>query len=166
VYAPDLSTAELEAGLERLLATGTIPTAYGGTRADLAALKDMTSRLIGRFVRVVERATRARHGDGPLTRYGADLVVPDAVRAESSVLKAVAAHFVMFADERVHVMESQRGVVAQLVDCYLSDPSRLDRDLQADFAEAESDAERLRVIVDQVASLTDSRATVLGRAWT
>lgn len=164
-YAPDLSTAELEAALDRLLATGTIPTAYAGTRADLAALKDMTSRLIGRFVLVVEQATRAKHGDGPLTRYAADLVVPVEVRAECSVLKAVAAHFVMFARERVGVMEHQRAVVAHLVQCYLDDPTRLDRDLQADFGAAPSDAERLRVIVDQVAALTDSRATALSLAW-
>jgi len=164
-YAPDLSAAELEAALDRLLATGTIPTAYGGTRADLAALKDMTSRLIGRFVLVVEQATRVRHGDGPLTRYGADLVVPDEVRAECSVLKAVAAHFVMFARERVGVMEDQRGVVAHLVECYRADPNRLDPDLQADFAGAGDEADRLRVIIDQVASLTDGRATTLSRAW-
>jgi len=164
-YAPDLSTAELEAALDRLLATGTIPTAYAGTRADLAALKDMTSRLIGRFTLVVEQATRARHGSGPLTRYSAGLVVPDEVRAECSVLKAVAAHFVMFAHERVPVMDGQRDVVAHLVECYLADPTRLDPDLRADFAGAGSDGERLRVIVDQVASLTDGRATTLSLAW-
>ena len=164
-YAPDLSIDVLEAALERLLATGTIPTAYGGTRADLAALKDMTSRLVGRFVLGVEQATRARHGTGPLTRYVADLVVPDEIRAECSVLKAVAAHFVMFADERVPVMDGQRDIVDHLVGCYLADPGRLDPDLQADFADAPDDAGRLRVIVDQVASLTDGRATTLSRLW-
>ena len=63
----------------------------------------MTSRLIGRFVLAVEVATRERHGAGPLTRYDADLVVPDDTRAECAVLKAVAAHFVMHAEERVDV---------------------------------------------------------------
>ena len=164
-YAPDLDTATLEASLDRLLATGTIPTAYTGSRTDLAALKDMTSRLIGRFVLVVEQATRAKHGDGRLTRYAADLVVPDEVRAECSVLKAVAAHFVMFADERVSVMRGQRDVVAALVDSYQRDPTRLDVELRDDFAAAGDDDERLRVVVDQVASLTDRRATVLAREW-
>ncbi len=164
-YAPDLSTAELEAALERLLATGTIPTTYRGTRADLAALKDMTSRLIGRFVLVVEQATRTRHGTGSLTRYSADLIVPAETRAECSVLKAVAAHFVMFVGERVAVMDGQREVVEHLVSCYRQDPGRLDADLKADYADAQSDAERLRVIIDQVASLTDSRATTLSRLW-
>ena len=94
---------------------GRSPRHTRGTRADLAVLKDMTSRLISRFVLSVERATREKHGDGPLTRYDAHLVVPDEVRAEASVLKALAAHFVMFAEERVGIMAHQREVVAQLV---------------------------------------------------
>ena len=49
--APD----ELGAALERLLATGAVPDAYDGSRPSLAALKDMTSRLIGRFVVAVEQ---------------------------------------------------------------------------------------------------------------
>jgi dGTPase len=160
-YAPDLAEDDFARALDRLLATGTIPTGYGGTRRDLAVLKDMTSRLISRFVLSVERATREKHGDGPLTRYDAHLVVPDEVRAEASVLKALAAHFVMFAEERVDIMAHQREVVAQLVEWFAADPTRLDGDLQADHAAAEDDADRLRVVVDQVASLTDARALML-----
>jgi len=166
-YAPDLPVAQLGAGLARLLATGTIPTAYRGSRLDLAALKDMTSRLIGRFVQAVEGATRARHGDGALTRFAADLVIPDDVRAECSVLKAVAAHYVMFADERVAVMAHQRALVHALVAAFAARPEeRLDPDLLPDFQAAGDDGERLRVLVDQVASLTDPRATGLARLWT
>jgi dGTPase len=160
-YAPNLVEDDFAAALDRLLATGTIPQAYQGTREDLAALKDMTSRLIGRFVQAVEEATRAKHGDGPLTRYQARLVVPDTVRAETSVLKAIAAHFVMFADERVSVMRRQREIVGQLVEWFLADPTRLDGDLRGDFDGAPDDAARLRVVVDQVAALTDARAVAL-----
>lgn len=160
-YAPDLTEDQLVAALDRLLDSEQIPRAYGGSRADLAALKDMTSRLIGRFVLAVERATREKHGEGPLTRYGAHLVVPDEVRAETSLLKAVAAHFVMFVDERVTVMARQREVVAQLATWFAADPSRLDADLRADHDAAVDDDERLRVVVDQVAALTDARALAL-----
>jgi dGTPase len=160
-YAPDLTDDDFPAALDRLLGTGCIPHSYDGSRRDLAALKDMTSSLVGRFVLAVEDATRAAHGPGPLTRYAARLVVPDDVRAEASVLKAVAAYFVMFADERVSVMLRQREVVAELVAAYRADPGRLDLDLRADFDAAGSDAERLRVVVDQVASLTDARAMTL-----
>lgn len=166
MYAADLGSDALGAGLERVLATGAVPTGYDGSRGDLAALKDMTSRLIGRFVLSVERATRERHGDGLLTRYAADLVVPDETRAECSVLKAVAAHFVMYAEERVELMADQRAVVKDLVSAYQEAPEeRLDPDLLPDWKAAGSDADALRVIVDQVASLTDVRALNLHRRW-
>jgi dGTPase len=166
VYAPDLGTDALGEALERVLASGAVPTAYEGTRQDRAALKDMTSRLIGRFVLAVEHATREAHGGGALTRYAADLVVPDTTRAECAVLKAVAAHFVMNAQERVPVMADQRRVVRDLVEAYREDPAgRLDPDLLEDWKAADSDAAALRVVVDQVASLTDVRALLLHRRW-
>jgi dGTPase len=164
-YAADLDPECLREALERLLATGAIPQDYAESRSGLAALKDMTSRLIGRFVHSVELATRARHGDGPLTRYAADLVVPDAVRAECAVLKGVAAHFVMLSDERQPVMAEQRATIAALVRAYLEEPARLDPLHAHDFAAATGDAPRLRVVVDQVASLSDPRAVALCRAW-
>jgi dGTPase len=166
LYAADLGVDALGAALERVLASGAVPAAYDGSRVDRAALKDMTSRLIGRFVHGVEVATRERHGDGPLTRYAADLVVPDDTRAECAVLKAVAAHFVMHAQERIDVLIRQRQVVADLVTGYQQDPvGRLDPDLLGDWKAADGDAAALRVVVDQVASLTDVRAEYLHRAW-
>ncbi len=166
LYAADLGADDLGAALERVLATGAVPTAYDGSRRDLAALKDMTSRLIGRFVLAVEVATRDRHGAGDLTRYAADLVVPDVTRAECAVLKAVAAHFVMYAEERVEVMAGQRAVVKDLVSAYRDAPEeRLDPDLLVDWKAADSDAAALRVVIDQVASLTDVRALTLHRRW-
>jgi dGTPase len=164
-YATDLSRDELGVALERVLATGTVPTAYAGTRADLAGLKDMTSRLIGRFVQAVETATRERHGWGDLVRHEADLVVPDGTRAECAVLKATAAHFVMNAVERVELMAGERDILADLVAAYRTDPTRLDPELRADHEAADDDAAALRVVVDQVASLTDVRALQLHRLW-
>ena len=125
----------------------------------------MTSRLIGRFVVAVEDATRERHGPGPLTRHHGDLVVPRGSRAECAVLKAVAAHHVMYAAERVHVYTTQREVVAELVAAFEADPARLDPAQRADLEEAADDAAALRVLVDQVASLTDVRALALHRRW-
>jgi dGTPase len=166
IYAADLGTDALGAALERVLASGAVPTAYDGSRGDRAALKDMTSRLIGRFVLAVEVATREHHGGGPLTRYDACLVVPDDTRAECAVLKAVAAHFVMHAQERVEVMAGQRAVVRDLVEAYLDDPvGRLDPELLADWKDADGDAAALRVVIDQVASLTDVRALHLHALW-
>jgi dGTPase len=165
VYEPGLTPDELAEALERLLATGAVPDAYDGSRPSLAALKDMTSRLIGRFVVAVEQATRAQHGPGPLTRHGGRLVVPREARAECAVLKAVAAHYVMHAAERVALHVRQREVVAELVAAFEADPDRLDPDLRRDWDDAAGDDAALRVLVDQVASLTDVRALTLHRRW-
>jgi dGTPase len=165
VYEPDLTADELGDALERVLATGAVPDSYDGSRPALAALKDMTSHLIGRFVVAVEDATRAEHGPGPLTRHGGRLVVPRGSRAECAVLKAVAAHYVMYAAERVALHARQRDVVTELVAAYELDPLRLDPDMRRDWEAASGDAGARRVLVDQVASLTDVRALNLHRRW-
>ncbi len=165
-YARDLDEAELAEALARLLSTDWIPQSHNGSRTDLAALKDMTSRLIGRFVQSVEVATRAKHGEGPLTRYAADLVIPDDSRAECAVLKATAAHFVMFTDERQSVMGGQRAQIRELVDAYRDQPeARLDPLHLVDFQDAVDDGAALRAVIDQVASLSDPRAMVLHQTW-
>ena len=68
---------------------------YDGSYAAQAAAKRATSELTGRFAGAAVAATRAAHGEAPLARYAADLVVPDAIAAECALLKAVAAHYVM-----------------------------------------------------------------------
>ena len=165
-YAPDQDPAALAAALERILATGAIPARFDGSRNDLAALKDMTSRIIGRFVLAVELATRERHGPGPLSRYEADLVVPDETRAECAVLKAVANQFVVTTQDQMALKERQRHLLGDLVDAYAAEPNlRLDAPFRSDYRAADDDAARRRVIVDQVASLTDARALLLHSLW-
>lgn len=165
VYAPDLDAGALDAAYGRILQLGMIPTAYLGTRRDLAALKDMTSRLIGRFVRASQTATRQVSGEGRLVRYAAALIVPEDTRAEVAVLKAIAAHFVMYAHDRQAALPQQRALIAALVTAYREHPERLDVQLRADYANASGDGARLRVVVDQVASLSDVRALALARQW-
>ncbi len=78
------------------------------------------------------------------------------------MLKGVAAHYVMRAEDRLAVMESQRELVTELVTVLLDrGPDALDRPLADDWRAAPDDAGRLRVVVDQVASLTDASAV----AW-
>jgi dGTPase len=68
----------------------------------------------------------------------------------------------MRADDRVGLLERQREVVTDLVaQLRRRGPGELQPAFREDLAEATSDAERLRVIVDQVASLTDASAV----AW-
>ncbi len=167
-YAPDLQQATLAEALGRLLSSGWMPTGHDGSRASLAALKDMTSRLIGHFVHTVEDATREQHGTGRLTRYAAGLVVPESVRAEASVLKGAAAFFVMMSDERREVMERQREIVQTLFSAYSDHPGRMDPIHAAAHHEATQDADPVAVsrsVIDQVASLSDTRAHALFAAW-
>ena len=95
-------------------------------------------------------------------RYGADLVVPERTALEIAVLKGVAAHFVMGASDRLAAMERQRELLAELVPVLLDrGPDVLDRAFADDWREAADDAARTRVVLDQVASLTDASAV----AW-
>jgi dGTPase len=101
-------------------------------------------------------ATQVAYGPGPLTRYGADLVVPEEVRAEVSVMKAVAVQYVMNRPGADEEYARQRRVIAELVNALVLDGGRaLEPWLRPTFEEAGDDAERLRVVIDQVASLTD-----------
>jgi dGTPase len=158
-YLPGATDDVLDATLTDLRAVGPWPTTpYDGSRRSLAALKNLTSDLIGRFCGAVQHATFAA-GPGPFVRYRADLVVPEATRLEIAVLKGIAAHYVMRADDRVTLMERQRQLLAELVAALVDRaPDALDRPFADDWRTASDDAARLRVVIDQVASLTDASA--------
>jgi dGTPase len=135
---------------------------YDGTSAAQAAAKRATSELVGRLSGAAILATRAKYGDGPLGRYDADLVVPDETAAECALLKAVAAHFVMARHGAAQRQAEQRRLLTELVAAVLDGaPGTLDRGLLASWRAAASDAERLRVVIDQIAQLTDTSAV----AW-
>jgi dGTPase len=138
----------------------------GGYRA-LAALKDMTSQFIGRFTAAAENATRERFGPGRLTRYAADVIVPRTVRVEIAVLKGLSSVFVMTATDRQSVYSRQREVLTELVYRLLERvPAQLEPRFVQAWGEADDDAGRLRVVVDQVASLTDGSALAWHRRLT
>jgi len=158
-YLPDTGAAALDEGLARLRTVGSWPSAtYDGSRRALAELKNLTSDLIGRFAAEAREATFAAYA-GPLVRYAADLVVPERSRIEMAVLKGIAAHYVMQADDRVRAMAGQRELLADLVELLMkSAPEQLDVPFADDWAAAADDAARRRVVIDQVASLTDASA--------
>ncbi|MEN3582969.1 deoxyguanosinetriphosphate triphosphohydrolase [Streptomyces sp. ZYX-F-203] len=162
-YAPEgVDAAESAAALDRLLAQEWWPHGYDGSAGAQARLKDATSQLIGRFCTAAENATRAAYGGGRLTRYGAELVVPRETRTECAVLKAVAHRYVIQRAEQERLRADQRVVVAELAEALAARaPFGLDPQFRALFAEAGDDRARKRVIVDQVASLTDFAARAL-----
>jgi dGTPase len=158
----DAETGEVEEALERLLSLPFWPSSYDGTHRSLAALKNTTSQLIGRFCQSAERATREAFGTRALRRYDADLVVPREARLEVEVLKAVADRYVMSRDDATRRYVDQQTIVHELVAALLRGaPEGLEPLLRDDFATATDDAARLRVVVDQVAQLTDPSAVAL-----
>ena len=170
-YCPpgSVTMAELGEVFDGLLALPCWPERFDGGPADLAGLKNLTSELIGRFCRAAQEATLAsRPGAGQdgqggrLTRYDADLVVPRRQRLECALLKGVAAHYVMSRDGAAQVQARERELIAELAGVVLAGaPGTLDPALRPGYDAARSDPQRLRVVVDQVASLTDTSAT----AW-
>ncbi|MEO7981422.1 MAG: deoxyguanosinetriphosphate triphosphohydrolase [Sporichthyaceae bacterium] len=157
-----LDDGEVLAALDRLLTMPCWPTSYDGTHRSLAALKNTTSQLIGRFCQSAENATRAAFPGVVAARYEVDLVVPRDARVEVEVLKAVADRYVMARDEATRRYSDQRGLVLELVEALRKDaPHGLDPLLADDFAAAADDAGRLRTLLDQVAQLTDTSAIAL-----
>jgi dGTPase len=159
-YSP-LPAAELAPVLDGLLAMPTLRdlAGYDGSYRAQAAAKRATSELTGRFAGAAVEATRDGHGPGALARYAADLVVPASVAAECALLKAIAVHYVMHRPATFDRQSEQRRLLTELVAAIESGaPGTLDRGLRPAWHAAVSDADRLRVVIDQVAQLTDTSA--------
>ena len=104
-YAPTTSEARAARGARPAAGTGLVARRVRRVPA-IAGRAEEPDQPPHRAVRAPRRrpATREAFGGGRLTRYAADLVVPDAVRHEVAVLKGVAARYVMLregADRRV-----------------------------------------------------------------
>ncbi|GIM88980.1 deoxyguanosinetriphosphate triphosphohydrolase [Paractinoplanes toevensis] len=153
----------LAAALEQLLADPAVaPVAdYDGTFAAQVVLKRMTSILTGRFVASAVGATQSRYGNGPVRRYDADLIVPRTVRNQCALLKGMALRYVMRTRAAEDWYDQQRTILVELVHALVRTPERLDLVFGPLHAAAGSDAAALRVVIDQVASLTDHAAV----AW-
>ena len=155
-YAPNLDPAELAGALDRILSLEYWLREFDGSQAHLAALKNMTSQLTGRFVMPTMAATRERFGQRPLARYRADVVVPADQRSEVAVLKALANVFVFQRPNAAAIYSRQREVVQELV-AALNEraPDGLDASFAPAWRAATDDTTRRRIVIDQVASLTD-----------
>jgi len=161
-YMGDMTEREAQDALAALQALSCWPKNYDGSHRHLARLKDLASQLVGRFALAAESATRDQYGDGPLTRYNGNLVVPRAQRIEVAILKSIATYYVINAAASQERYAYQQIVIRELVEMVLSQaPASLDSFFLDDWSHALSEAQKLRVVVDQVASLTDPGAYAL-----
>ncbi|MFJ2912670.1 deoxyguanosinetriphosphate triphosphohydrolase [Streptomyces sp. NPDC087228] len=167
-YVPaDTDPGELAEALDRLIGQDWWPHGYDGSAVAQARLKDATSQLIGRFCLAAETGTRLAYGTGRLSRYAAELVVPREARNECAVLKAVADRYVMQRAEQEAIRADQRIVIAELAAALTARaPEGLEPQFRALFDAASGDRARKRVLVDQIAALTDASARSLHASLT
>ncbi|MFI7125217.1 deoxyguanosinetriphosphate triphosphohydrolase [Nonomuraea sp. NPDC050153] len=157
-YAPKADLNELEEIFARLITDPLWPRRFEATLADLAGLKALTSGLIGRFCRSAQAATKEVYG----SRHRADLVVPHATRLECALLKGVTAHYVMATRDHNANQARQRELITELASMItLGAPGTLEPAFRPAYLNASGDAARVRVVIDQIASLTDTSAV----AW-
>jgi dGTPase len=172
----DVTSGELTEILDELLALDIWPASYDGGPAAAAALKNLTSELIGRFCVAAQQATlsaaleSAPPASGtPLshaspighsfTRYAANLVVPRRQRLECALLKGITARYVMARAGAAAAQARERELLAELAHAVeRGAPGTLDPLIRPSWEQAGSDAARRRVVIDQVASLTDTSA--------
>jgi dGTPase len=177
-----VTAAELEAVFAEFMALPCWQFLFDGSLAALAAVKNLTSELVGRLCQAAERATLAALASAPsaggpasasvggpassprLTRYAADLVLPRRQLLECALLKAVALHYVMRRAGAAEQQAGEREVIAELaMAIYDGAPQTLDPVLRPSWDVAHAagaEAGRRRVVIDQVASLTDKSAIV------
>jgi len=161
-YLADITMDEAQHALDELSRLSCWPKKYDGSHRHLAGLKDLASQLIGRFALAAESATREKYGDEDLTRYTAHLIVPRAQRVEVAILKSVAGFYVINASASQERYAEQQVVIKELVEMVLNQaPASLESFFLDDWARASTDAQKLRVVIDQVASLTDPGAYAL-----
>jgi dGTPase len=157
----DQSAAALEEALAELLDDPVVGRlrGYDGSFGALVALKSFTSTMVGRFVNAAVAGTRDQYGEGDLRGYDASLVVPERERVQCALLKGIAWRYVMSPRTHQPSYAEQREILAELV-AILCDraPDRLEPMFAAEWNDAADDAARLRVVIDQVASLTDASA--------
>jgi dGTPase len=161
-YGSTATKVEAAAALERLQQLSCWPRYFDGSHRSLARLKDSTSQLIGRFVLAAELETRKVHGDGPLQRYSADLVIPREQQVEVDFLKAIAGHYLINAAVSQERYAKQQVLIKELVEMlHKYADTHLDSIFAKDWAVATNDTERMRIVIDQIASLTDPGAYAL-----
>ena len=138
------------------------------TLRDYAKLKKMTSELVGRYVGATIGATSEANAElisaNTLGRMHGDLRVPPLAQAEVKLLKTIAVLYVM--DEPAHLarQDRQRERIYRVYDYLVAGaPGSLDATFRLWWEQADTDAARDRAIIDQIASMTESRLERLAR---
>ena len=129
-----------------------------------AALKAMTSELVGRYVGSIIESTKKTHAGIDVGRMHGDLIIPETAASEVKLLKTLAVLYVMDDPGHLARQNRQRDRIFRVFDyLVLGAPGSLDLMYRQWFIEANSESEQIRVVVDQIASMTESRLERLAR---
>ncbi|MEY4367806.1 MAG: hypothetical protein RLZ28_1221 [Actinomycetota bacterium] len=154
-----LAEAQLEEALENLKRLEYWPTSFDHSLRALGRLKNLSSALIGRFVGQTTDFTFSEASSNVLTRFSSRVKVPESVAAEIAVLKGLVSAFLMSHESRRPYYEWQRAILTELADALIaSNGSELDTVQSAFWLSARDDTAKHRVVLDQIASLTDQSA--------
>jgi len=164
-YATEIDEDNLNKALNSLIKQSWWVKSFTATQVDMAALKNMTSHLIGKFTEEIEQATKAGNKAENFTRYNANLIVPLETKAQIAVLKAVVNLFVMQRKGAAENYAKEQDLILNIVDGLQNNPQKLDPQFKHQFDNAGSIKEAKRAVIDQVASLTDSSARRLAQEF-
>lgn len=157
-----LAAVQLEEALTNLRTSDYWLSNFDGSAKSLAQLKNLSSDLIGSFVSRTTDAILENAPRSSLTRYRAGVIVPSKVRSEIAVLKGLVATFLMTARSRQGYYEHQRRVLIELAEKLLeTGATHLEPLFAENWYRAQDEYSQRRVIVDQLASLTDPSALAL-----
>lgn len=146
----------------RQLAVVRAASEYDGSLQSLVTLKAMTSELVGRYVGITISATK--QANDLIGRQHGDLIIPESAINEVKLLKTIAVLYVMDDPGHLARQDRQRDRMHRVYDYLaLGAPGTLDPMFRSWFAEADSDAARQRVIIDQIASMTETRLERVAR---
>jgi dGTPase len=164
-YATEINEDNLNKALNSLIKQSWWVKSFTATQVDMAALKNMTSHLIGKFTEEIEQATKAGNKAENFTRYNANLIVPLETKAQIAVLKAVVNLFVMQRKGAAENYAKEQDLILNIVEGLQNNPQKLDPQFKHQFDNAGSSKEAKRAVIDQVASLTDSSARRLAQEF-
>ncbi len=154
------SQKELFDAFERLLKKFYWMSKFDGSYTDLASLKNMTSELISHFCVKACESTKDNNKNNLLGRYFGEIVVPKEILAEIEILKGIAAYNIMVPLERKENHKWEQKILIDLFEYFTENPNSskyLDPIFKFEWDMADEYGKH-RVIVDQLASLTDSSA--------
>ena len=131
---------------------------YDGTHGSQTATRHLTGCLLRRLTHATVTETRRVHGADCPTRHHGDLVVPARARAEVAWLTALTLRHVLREPARRRRRQRQRDILAEVFDAVLRDaPATLPPAFAERWTTTEPDPERVRVVTDHLASLTEAQ---------